>query len=256
MTKKILVIGRGFVGQSIYNEILKKNFNISLVGSRNINALPNDYDYVIYASGNSSPRKSSTEPVSCLESNCFSLLQAVIKFENAHWILISSISVYETLKLNNCREDNEVILSCKNSIYSAHKILNEFYVKKYIKKYCIMRLSYMYGEFSKKNIFFDLRSNSKNIYLNQISKIRPLNIKHISNAVYKTIKVEKVGIFNIANKNVIEIKELISMKNVSYEFKNERYVDESNICIEKFVKEYGFNETKEELLEDIKKYIN
>ena len=119
-----------------------------------------------------------------------------------------------------------------------------------------MRLSYLYGELSKKNIFFDLRTESKTIFLNQISRIRPLNIKHISNAVIKTIDEGKEGVFNIANKNILEINEILSIKNENYVYKNERYIDETNICTEKFANEYQFNETKEELLDDIKIYLN
>jgi len=256
MSKKILVIGRGFVGQSIFNEISKKNFDISIVGSKYVSTTTGDYDFVIYASGNSSPRKSIIEPDECLESNCISLLSAIQKFKLAHWILVSSVSVYENSGLKVHREDDEITISDKTSIYSAHKILNEFYLKKYIQKYCIMRLSYTYGQLSRKNIFYDLKIGSNQIFLDVNSLLRPLNINHIAEVVLKVVEESKVGIYNICNINLISIQEILELKKLDFEFKNERYVNESIIDANKFAKDFNFIEDKNSLLSSLRKYVN
>jgi nucleoside-diphosphate-sugar epimerase len=256
MSKKILVIGRGFVGQSIFNAISKKKLDISIVGSREINETTDNYDFVIYASGNSSPRKSSIDPAECLNSNCISLLAAIQKFKFAHWVLVSSVSVYENSKWEVLREDDELNITDKSSIYSAHKILNEIYVKKYIQKFCIMRLSYMYGDLSRKNIFYDLKIGSNKIFLDVNSILRPLNINHISDAVLKVVDDSKVGIYNICNTNLISIKEILELKKLDFDFKNERYINESKIYDAKFLKEFSFTEDKKSLLSSIGKYIN
>lgn len=255
MSNKILVIGRGFVGQSIFNEIAKKKFDVEIVGSQSINSIVDSYDFVIYASGNSSPRKSSIEPLECLESNSVSLLAAIKKFKHAHWILISSVSVYENSEFKIHSEDNEVNISDKNSIYSAHKILNEFYIKKYIQKYCIMRLSYMYGDLSRKNIFYDLKTGSKTIYLDVNSILRPMDINHISDAVLKAVEQCKVGVFNVCNTNLISIQEILELKKLDFDFKAERYINESKIDATKFAKEFSFKEDKNSLLSSLRKYI-
>ena len=256
MSKKILVIGRGFVGQSIFNAISKKKLDVSIVGSREINETTDNYDFVIYASGNSSPRKSSIEPAECLNSNCTSLLVAIQKFKFAHWILVSSVSVYENSRREIHREDEELNITDKSSIYSAHKILNEIYVKKYIQKFCIMRLSYMYGDLSRKNIFYDLKTGSNKIFLDVNSMLRPLNINHITNAVLKVMEDSKVGIYNICNTNLISIKEILELKKLNFDLKSERYINESKIDVTKFLKEFNFTEDKNSLLSNLKKYIN
>ncbi|MCF8196658.1 MAG: NAD-dependent epimerase/dehydratase family protein [Polynucleobacter sp.] len=231
-------------------------FDIQIVGSKEICLTANSYDFVIYASGNSSPRKSSIEPGECLESNCIALLAAIQKFKKAHWILVSSVSVYENSKLEIHNEDDEIIISDQTSIYAAHKTLNEYYVKKFIQKYCIIRLSYMYGDLSKKNIFFDLRADSNTIFLYPSSVLRPINIRYVINSVLQIVEELMVGVFNIANTNTISIDEILALKNKKYTYKNERYIDESNICVDKFRKEFKFNENAEELKEDIRRYIN
>jgi nucleoside-diphosphate-sugar epimerase len=210
---------------------------------------------VIYASGNSSPRKSDIDPGGCLESNSMSLLAAIQKFKKAHWILVSSVSVYENSKLKIHNEDDEINISDRTSIYAAHKILNEYYVKKFIQKYCIIRLSYMYGDLSKKNVFFDLRADSKTVFLNPSSILRPINIRHVVSSVLQIVEGIKVGVINIANTNTISIEEILALKNKKYIYKNERHIDESNICVDKFRKEFKFNENVEELKEDIRRYI-
>ena len=255
MGKKILVIGRGFVGQSIFDDMVKKKFDISIVGSQYVSKTT-DYDFVIYASGNSSPRKSDIEPDACLESNCISLLAAIPKFKLSHWILVSSVSVYENSKQEIHREDDELNISDRSSIYSAHKILNEIYVKKYIQKFCIMRLSYMYGDLSRKNIFYDLKTGSNKIFLDVNSILRPLNINHITNAVLKVMEDSKVGIYNICNTNLISIKEILELKKLNFDLKSERYINESKIDVTKFLKEFNFTEDKNSLLSNLKKYIN
>jgi hypothetical protein len=114
----------------------------------------------------------------------------------------------------------------------------------------------MYGELSKKNIFYDLKSGGKTLFLSSSSKLRPLNIRHVSNLVSKLITEKTVGIVNVANPNIIEISEILELDNKQYDHKNERFINESNICVDKFNKDFQFNESKKELIEDIWRYIN
>jgi hypothetical protein len=113
----------------------------------------------------------------------------------------------------------------------------------------------MYGDLSKKNIFFDLRADSNTVFLNPSSVLRPINIRHVVNSVLKIVEELKVGVINIANTNTISIEEVLALKNKKYIYKNERNIDESNICVDKFRKEFKFNENVEELKEDIRRYI-
>jgi|688.fasta_scaffold2002804_1 hypothetical protein len=114
----------------------------------------------------------------------------------------------------------------------------------------------MYGDLSRKNIFYDLKIGSNKIFLDVNSILRPLNINHISDAVLKVVDDSKVGIYNICNTNLISIKEILELKKLDFDFKNERYINESKIYDAKFLKEFSFTEDKKSLLSSIGKYIN
>jgi dTDP-4-dehydrorhamnose reductase len=134
--------------------------------------------------------------------------------------------------------------------------LNEIYVKKFIPKYCIMRLSYMYGELSRKNIFYDLKIGSNKIFLDVDSILRPLNINHIADAVLKVVEDTKVGIYNICNANLVSIQDILRLKKLDFDFRGERYINEAKIDTTKFLNEFSFTEDKNSLLSSLRKYIN
>ncbi|MFM1756626.1 MAG: hypothetical protein RL621_1599 [Bacteroidota bacterium] len=114
----------------------------------------------------------------------------------------------------------------------------------------------MYGELSRKNIFYDLKFGSNKIFLDINSVLRPLNIDHISNAVMRIIEESGEGIYNICNPNSIKVSEILNLKNIEFNLIGERYINESNISAEKFEKFFGFKQDKNKLLEDINQYIS
>lgn len=114
----------------------------------------------------------------------------------------------------------------------------------------------MYGELSRKNIFYDLKIGSNQIFLNVNSLLRPLNINHIADTVFRVIEGSKIGIYNICNSNLISIQEILELKKLDFDFKGERYINESKIDAAKFLKEFHFEEDKNSLLSNLRKYIN
>lgn len=114
----------------------------------------------------------------------------------------------------------------------------------------------MYGDLSKKNIFFDLKIGSKKIFLDLNSTLRPLNIGHVADAALRVVEEAKVGIYNICNTNLISIQEILELKKLDYDFKGERHINESKIDDAKFTKEFNFTEDKKSLLSSLGKYIN
>jgi hypothetical protein len=114
----------------------------------------------------------------------------------------------------------------------------------------------MYGDLSQKNIFYDLKVGSSKIYLDINSVLRPLKINHIVETVIKVVEDSKVGIYNVCNTNLVTVSEILKLKKLDFDFKGERYINESKIDATKFAEEFCFRENKNSLLSSLRKYIN
>ena len=247
----ILLIGRGFVGTNIFNFFIKINVPIkitSIDGALNEKNI-DDYTHVIFASGNSSPRLSSSDPSSCYETSANSILSLARIFSSQKWILISTLSIYELFSTATAQHHNT------SKIYAAHKLLAELYLSENINNVCILRLGYLFGDNLKKNFFYDLKIRSKNIFLNSKSVLRPLNIFAVCNIILKVIKDDVSGLFNIANINSIAVEEVMAFVDWDFIYRNERYINEHPIDVQQMKSLFNFTQSKAELLNEIKKYV-
>ena len=247
----ILLIGRGFVGNNIFNFLSKLNVPIKIssideaINEKNIH----EYTHVIFASGNSSPRLSTSDPLSCYETSSRSILLLSRIFCSQKWVLISTLSIYELFSTSTAQSQKI------SRIYATHKFLAEVYLSENVKKICILRLGYLFGDSLKKNLFYDLKTRSKNIFLNSKSILRPLNIKVVCEVVLKVLKDDVSGLFNIANTNSVSVEEIMALADWDYMYRNERYINEDSIDIQQMKSCFNYTQSKVELLNEIKEYV-
>ena len=125
-----------------------------------IDSLVKESDVIIHLAGTLPCYANITEDM--MRNNEYSITKLIvdaIRKYNADCFLIysSSTSVYE-------KEDELKSVSSKvkgNCYYSKYKVKAEKYIARYLKNYCIARLSYILGDLRKDNLIYNIDLNTK-----------------------------------------------------------------------------------------------
>ena len=180
-----------------------------------------------------------------------SVVENVSNIKYKKYLYISTCQVYENLRLKKLTLENVITDKKKLNKYGFNKLIAEQYVKKYSKKYLIVRLPYVIGPNLKRNPFFDILKKKRS-FLTLNSKINCIHTDSIAEICMKLINKKIYGTFNIGSNNTMSIYDILNLLNLKKFFKkNNRTKDINNINFEKIKKIIKLPD----IFEEAKKYF-
>ena len=215
--KNLLIFGsKGFIGSNLVNNISEKKYSIIKVDrnkflSLNLKKRLNLFkkcDFVFHLANQNNEQIANNDPIKDYKNNTHLTLKILETMKNLtskpFLIYPSTVSLYKSSNLIREENSKKSIIS----IYNAHKLFNEIYIKLYYKKYnlkyIILRISNVYG-FNKKNnrgvlqnlIISNLKNKEITLYNKGLQYRDYLYIDDVVGAFFKILINPQIEIFNL-----------------------------------------------------------
>ena len=228
---KIVIIGDGFIGYSVYNYLVNANYNVSIFNRHNLNDLIDelthiDCQLILNCSGIGHPSLLDNNPIEYNRE--LDHINRIIDIAYNNKIFLIQFSSAAACGYNYDFEEKIYPINVNNTLYGKLKchVENNIYNKLDDKTYIILRLFSVYGVGLKKQLFFDLytkyQKNEHQFQLNSILDER--NFISISDLLQLTEfiinnKISK-NIINISNDKPVKISSAID---IGYSILNKIY---------------------------------
>ena len=143
-SKRIAIIGaNGMLGSDLV-AYLSKHFSVTAITKENYTSFVNkDFDIVINANGNSKRFWANEHILEDFTLSTVSVYKSLFDFEYKVYIYISSSDVYPDHTNKKSTKEDQPIFSSALSPYGFHKYLSELIVQTNVKKYLILRCSFI-----------------------------------------------------------------------------------------------------------------
>lgn len=208
------------------------------------------FDIVINANGNSRRYVANQNPQNDFLASTASIINSIFDFPSQFYIYISSSDVYENHTAEKYTKETELIDPINLQPYGFHKYLAELIVKKYIKKFLILRCSLILGSNLRKGPIYDI-IQSHPLYINFASQLQFITTQAIAqiikillrnSVVNETLNIGGYGSFNFA-----KIQKFFNKK-IQVSSKAETQIYKMNV--RKIKKIYPKLKTSEEYLQE------
>ena len=215
---KIGIIGhKGFVGSAFYEAFKAdaKNHAAGIERSDLENARKETYDLLINCNGNSSKRLADKDPALDFQMNVSTTLDFLLNFKYSAYVHVSTCEVYEDRTNPEATREDAQINPLALSNYGFSKYTAEQAVKKFAKKWLIVRLSGMVGKNMSKGPAYDILSHQK-LFISEKSKYQYINTADVADITKTLVERGKWGeIYNIAGKGNMPLAEVAKMAKVT-----------------------------------------
>lgn len=251
--KTIGIIGhKGFVGSALFERLhIANEYGVTGIGRQEYSTnTGSHFDILINADGNSSKFLASKNPLKDFQMNVDTTIEIAQDFSCDLFVHISSVDVYNLMGNSSRTREDEAIEPVSLSNYGFSKYCAEQVVKRFAKKWLILRLGGMVGAGMKKGPVFDILESSK-LYVHPDSLYQFINTSEVAEIILQLIKRETSNeIFNIAGTGQIRLSEIAKLANVEL---SEYGADIQNLNISnaKIGKLFTLSTTKE----TIKQYL-
>jgi len=175
---------------------------------------------------------SKKEPLKCLQQNIADLYPYLVKLEYSKFIYVSSILVYPQSNVR-LKEDMPIDIF-QLGLYGAHKYMGERYVREFAKKWLIVRPTSFFGNGLKKNLLFDLRNGSPDVYLKKNSWMDYMPIDWFCERLAEIAQIKNNEIINMGSGHPVLVSKIVSFRNLPYKFFEERWQDDRIVDLDKF----------------------
>lgn len=200
---------------SIKGDILDKDF------AKNIPANTKTIIHLAAISSTNDFKKNSQKAFQINVNGTYNIIKAASEKNVKKIIFASSEWVYGNFSKDNIKEDRVIDYSDLGSEYALSKAVGEnliqYYCKKFNIDYIIFRFGIIYGpRFSKSNwsavesIAHKIFLGEKNIQVGSVKTARRfIFVKDVADALYKSTKSNKKGIYNLSGDKLITLKDII-----------------------------------------------
>jgi UDP-glucose 4-epimerase len=222
MNKKIIVLGNGFLGNSLYNHLYSGGYNVSIFNRHNLDDLVSflkihENDILINCSGIGHPSILENNPKEY--NNEIEFINKVIKITNKYNLFLIHYSSAAACGYNYDFEEKLYSISQNNTLYGSLKcnVENLISINMSSNDYIILRLFSVYGIGLKKQLFYDLFNKYQKLdhifKLNSVLDERNfISINDVLESTEFIINNDIVSnnIINISNNEPIKISTAIS----------------------------------------------
>lgn len=214
--KNILITGhKSGLGKYIYNN-LKKKYEVKGLTRSNFKIIKNfSYDLIIHCAAKRPIYGGSNNILEYYKDNIL-LTEKITDLSFGRIIYISTIDVYEK-SVNQKKENIEINPNFLTGIYPISKLISENIIKEKTKNFLILRLPSIIGSGTKKGSIYNLLRKKNNIIsYSKESNFNIVDYSTILNIILYTFKKKIIGIFNVASKKNINIKNIIGKNFKNY----------------------------------------
>ncbi len=187
---------------------------------------------VFFCAGNSKTYLAARAPLSALEDDVIALHRYLTRLTFDKWLQVSSSFVYPA-RLTEKREDAPLPVH-ELPLYAVHKLLAERYVMALARRWVILRPTGFFGPGLRKNLLFDLRSGSRDIYFQRGSAIDYLPVECFCSIAPRLAEVAENEIVNVGSGHPWRLEDLLGLKpkpHDDYVFHDERLVDDRGLSL-------------------------
>jgi len=206
---KIAILGSGgFLGSGLCN-VLREKFDVQEITRSNyISRKGEEFDVFINANGNSRRHWANNNVIEDFDASTVSVYRTFLDFRSRLYIYISSADVYvDHSDVKKTKEDT-VIDSTKLCPYGFHKYLSELIVKKFSRRYLILRCSALIGQNIRKGPVKDILDN-KPLFISLDSRLQFISTSEVGKIVIRLIKNDIANeIFNVGGIGTLTISSL------------------------------------------------
>lgn len=249
---KIIIGNTGLVGTTLCESI---NFDLKF-NSSNLENFPNIVEdgSELYLTCLPATKWMVNKNVTGDFDNLINILNVIKQKKYSKVILISTIDVYNNSPLKS-NEDNLPLIQSLN--YGNNRYLFEVLCKDYLitDEFKIFRLPALFNRHIKKNVLFDLINNNNVEQINSNSMFQWYNLNNLSNDIIRYInEFPEENTFNLFPEPI----DSLEIVNLFPHLQNKVSFSENKITYDFTTKfsNNGYISTKEDILTEIKEFIN
>ncbi|TAK64825.1 MAG: NAD(P)-dependent oxidoreductase, partial [Bacteroidetes bacterium] len=152
-----IIGGNGFVGSGIRTTLQELQHECTSITRENYAGLKGtSFDVLINANGNSKKYLASSSPKEEFQASVTSVQHSLLDFTYDLYIHCSSVDVYPNHEETSQNSEEASIDVSQLSLYGLHKYLAEILVRKYARRWLILRFGGFVGEELRKNSIYDM----------------------------------------------------------------------------------------------------
>jgi len=254
--KTAAVIGtNGFIGRNLVQHLQGRGVEVlPITRDSSHEDLPTStVDCVFFCAGNGVAYMTDRDPEFCIRRNIIELYQYIRILKYRCWVHFSTTSVYPDRLL---RKTEDAPLDVGGiSLYGAHKLLSERYVAQYAPEWLIVRPTYLFGPGLRRNLFFDLLTGRRDIYLKRDSHLAALHVTNLAEAVVHLAEVLENEVVNVGSAHVVSVDEILAMNPGDYVFHDERFIDERGVVLDKLHRYWREPLTRDQYVQSIRRFF-
>ncbi len=221
---RVALIGAGgFVGSGV-RRVLEKEFELVSLTHKDFTKDHIGYfDVVINANGSSDKRLAEKDPPEDLRRNVCSVVDFMKKLDYSLFVHISSVEVYPEKRKESTSEEQLIFLE-QLSQYGASKYLSELIVRRYTRRWLILRLAGMVGENMWKGPIYDI-FYLKKLFLSSRSHLPFIRTYSVGTVISCLIKKGVVNeVVNVAARDPVVLGEVAKRYGIQLNSEGEKIV--------------------------------
>lgn len=236
---------------------LDKKFKITPITRENYQThIRSSFDIIINANGNSKRFWANQNPLKDFSASTVSVYNSLFDFSCKTYIYISSLDVYEKHSNPKFTKEEGIVDPSKLQPYGFNKYMSELIVKKYNKRYLILRCPLVLGKNLKKGPIFDILQNNP-LFVTHETKLTLITTQAIAEIIEilikKTVLNQTINIGGIGTFSFKKAQKYFNKK-IHVLDKTEKQV--YTINVDKIKKLYPTLKSSEEYLQNyLKDYI-
>lgn len=205
----IILGGKGFIGSAVAAEAVLRGWAVTVVDRDDYEAGRGmEADLLINANGNSKKYLSREDPALDFDLSVRSVAQSLRDFRFRHYVMLSTIDVYNDVTDPARNREDAVIDPTRLSPYGFHKRLAELLVQQAVPDALVLRMGGFVGLGLKKNPIYDLLTGAP-LRVHPDSKYQFLHTGELARILFTLVEQERRGeIFNVTGDGLISPREI------------------------------------------------
>ena len=215
-TRSLVIGGRGFVGAAIAQAAREAGWQVTVVGREDYaGQVQERFDVVINANGNAKRFRANSDPLWDFDSSVRPVYQSLFDFHFSHYVLISSVDVYNDTSTPATTAEVTPIDLARLPPYGFHKRLAELCVIRHARSWQIVRLAQMVSADLKKGPLFDVL-NGRPLWVHPTTQLHYMHTRTAGEVIIELIaRAPRNEIYNVCGRGSVEFSRIVELIGVN-----------------------------------------